>query len=100
MFRQLKSVPISYKRQGYIYFLCLNYTYLTEKVQQRIFQLCLEITSEYYQALFKFLTTDPDDLPAWRIASDYFIPVNNLYKLRKEFFIEFEKRYKYENRIA
>jgi len=100
MFRELKSVPLSYKRQGYIFFLCQNYAYLENRVQNRISQLCLEITGEYYQALFKFLTSDPDEIPAWRIAQDYYIPVNRLYKLRKQFFIEYDKRYKYENRIA
>ena len=100
MFRQLKSVPISYKRQGYIFFLCLNYAYLGEKMQQRIVQLCIEVSTENYGALFKFLTTDPDEMPAWRIAADNYVPVNKLYKLRKEFFIRYEKKYKYENHIA
>lgn len=100
MFRELKSIPVSYKRQGYIFFTCLNYVYLGNKMQQRIHQLCLEITSEDYQALFKFLTTDPYEMPAWRIAQNYCVPVNRLYKLRKQFYIEYEKKYKYENNIA
>ena len=100
MFRELKSIPLSYKRQGYIFFLCQNYAYLENKIQTRINQLCLELTSEDYQALFKFLTTAPNDVPAWRIAQDYFIPVNRLYKLRKDFYLEYDKRYRYENRIA
>ena len=65
-------------------------------MQHRIAQLCLEISGEDYAALFKFLTTDPDDMPAWRIASDNFISVNKLYKLRKEFYIRYENKYKYE----
>lgn len=97
MFRQLKSIPVPYKRQGYIFFVCLNYIYLSDEMKKRIFGLCMEITGEYYQALFRFLTTDPDEMPAWRIASDYYVSVNKLYKLRKEFFIRYEKLYKFEN---
>lgn len=97
MFRELKSIPVSYKRQGYIFFTCLNYGYLSGKMQERIYQLCIEVTSEHYQALFKFLTTDPNDLPAWRISQEYGIPVNNLYKLRKQFYLLYEKKYKFEN---
>ena len=69
-------------------------------MKQRIIQLCIEITSENYQALFRFLTVDPDEMPAWRIASEYYISVNKLYKLRKQFFILYEKRYKFENCAA
>ena len=97
MFRQLKSIPVSYKRQGYIFFLCLNYNYLSEEMKQRIVQLCIDISAEDYRPLFKFLTTNPDEMPAWRIAGEYFIPVNRLYKLRKEFYIKYESKYKYEN---
>ena len=100
MFRELKSIPLTYKRQGYIFFTCLNYSYLNHKTQEQIYQLCIEITSEDYHALFMFLTTDPNEKPAWQISQDYCIPVNRLYKLRKEFYIEYEKRYKFQNNIA
>lgn len=100
MFRELKSIPLSYKRQGFIFFTCLNYSYLHPTAQEQIHQLCIEISPEDYQALFEFLTTDPNEKPAWRIAQDSFIPVNRLYKLRKAFYIEYEKRYKFQNNIA
>lgn len=58
MFRFKKSVPVSYDRQGYIYFASRLYKELPQKAQQAILNLCLECGGEYYQALFEFVTTD------------------------------------------
>ena len=58
MFRFKKSVPVSYERQGYVYFASLLYREMPEQAQQEILNLCLECGGEYYQALFEFVTTD------------------------------------------
>ena len=58
MFRYKKSIPVSYERQGYIYFTSLLYRELPEGAQRKILNLCLEAGGEYYQALFEFVTTD------------------------------------------
>ena len=58
MFRFKKSVPVSYDRQGYIYFTSRLYEELPPRAQQVIVNLCLECGGEYYQALFEFVTTD------------------------------------------
>ena len=58
MFRYKKSVPVSYERQGYIYFKSRCYTQLTEKEQHKILNLCLEAGGEHHRALFDFITTD------------------------------------------
>lgn len=58
MFRFKKAVPVSYERQGYIYFKSRCYRDLPEAEQQRIVNLCLASGGEYYQALFEFVTTD------------------------------------------
>lgn len=58
MFRYKKSIPVSYERQGYIYFSSLLYRELPEGAQRKILNLCLETGGEYYQALFEFVTTD------------------------------------------
>lgn len=58
MFRYKKSVPVSYERQGYIYFVSRCYRDLPPGEQRRILNLCLEAGGEYYQALFDFVTTD------------------------------------------
>lgn len=58
MFRFKRSVPVSYDRQGYIYFKSRLYEELPQAEQQAIVNLCLECGGEYYQALFQFVTTD------------------------------------------
>lgn len=58
MFRFKRSVPVSYDRQGYIYFTSRLYEELPPRAQQEIVNLCLECGGEYYQALFQFVTTD------------------------------------------
>ena len=58
MFRYKKSVPVSYERQGYIYFASRLYRELTEEQQRKLLNLCLQCGGEHYQALFEFVTTD------------------------------------------
>lgn len=58
MFRFKRSVPVSYDRQGYIYFTSRLYEELPPRAQQEIVNMCLECGGEYYQALFQFVTTD------------------------------------------
>ena len=59
MFRYKKSVPVSYERQGYIYFSSLLYREMPEKAQRKILNLCMECGGgDYYRALFEFVTTD------------------------------------------
>lgn len=58
MFRFKKSVPVSYERQGYIYFKSLCYKDLPRQDQHRLLNLCLEAGGEYYQPLFEFVTSN------------------------------------------
>lgn len=58
MFRYKKSVPVSYERQGYIYFASRLYRELTEEQQHKLLNLCLQCGGEHYHALFEFVTTD------------------------------------------
>lgn len=58
MFRYKKSIPVSYERQGYIYFSSLLYRELPERAQEKILNLCIAAGEENYQALFEFVTTD------------------------------------------
>ena len=56
MFRYKKSVPVSYERQGYIYFASRLYRELTEEQQRKLLNLCLQCGGEHYRALFEFVT--------------------------------------------
>lgn len=58
MFRYKKSVPVSYDRQGYIYFKSRCFQELPEEEKHKIINLCLASGGEYHQALFEFVTTD------------------------------------------
>ena len=58
MFRFKKAVPVSYDRQGYIYFKSRLYKELPPAQQQKIVNLCVAAGGEYYQALFEFVTQD------------------------------------------
>ena len=58
MFRYKKSIPVSYERQGYVYFSSLLYRELPERAQEKILNLCIAAGKENYQALFEFVTTD------------------------------------------
>ena len=58
MFRFKKSVPVSYERQGYIYFKSLCYKVLPEAEQREIVNLCVRSAGEHYQALFQFVTSE------------------------------------------
>ena len=70
MFRYKKSVPVSYERQGYIYFASRLYRELTEEQQHKLLNLCLQCGGEHYHALYAaglvlFLTTFVFNLLAW-----------------------------------
>lgn len=58
MFRYKKSVPVSYERQGYIYFKSRCYGELPDREKRRILKLCAQAGGEYRQALFDYVTTD------------------------------------------
>lgn len=58
MFRYKKAVPVSYDRQGYIYFRSRLFRELSQTRQQRILDLCQRAGGEYAQALLEFVTQD------------------------------------------
>ena len=58
MFRHQKSIPLSYERQGYIYFTSRMYAELPERRRRKIRELCTEHGDEYADALLEFMTTD------------------------------------------
>ena len=58
MFRFKRSVPVSYDRQGYIYFVSRLFRDLPERQRREILRLCQECGGEYSAALLEFVTTD------------------------------------------
>lgn len=58
MFRFKRSIPVSYDRQGYIYFTSRLFRDLPERQRQEILDLCRECGGEYAAALLEFVTSD------------------------------------------
>lgn len=58
MFRFKRSIPISYNRQGYIYFTSRLFQNLPKRQQSEIRNLCQQCGGEYSAALLEFVTTD------------------------------------------
>lgn len=58
MFRFKRSIPVSYDRQGYIYFASRLFRNLPNKQREAIQDLCRECGGEYSAALLEFVTTD------------------------------------------
>lgn len=89
MFRYKKSIPLSYERQGYIYFASKLYRELTPRAQQKIVDLCVECGRGNYQALFEFVTTDTGAAALclkYHIASE-----TTIYRMVREYYLKFPK---------
>mgnify|MGYP001228141712 CR=1 FL=1 len=90
MFRYKKSVPVSYERQGYIYFSSLLYREMPEKAQRKILNLCMECGGgDYYRALFEFVTTDAN---ATYICMKHSLSRSTLERIVRKYYEGFPRR--------
>ena len=65
-FKKMRSLNMSYNRQGKIYFICHNYADMPDTVRAKIDTLCAKVAPEEHRAaLMRALTTDE---PLERIA--------------------------------
>lgn len=88
MFKKMKSLNMSYNKQGLIYFTCANFDSQPPEVQDKILNLCMKIGKEYYQALFDMMTTGKGVL---EISNKYYISESTVFRLKRKFYIEWEK---------
>ena len=88
MFRFRKSVPLSYDRQGYIYFCSRIYKMLQRKKQERIKQICREAGGEYHEALLEFVT---GKLTAPEVCGKYFISQATLDRAVRRYYLSFPR---------
>lgn len=86
MFRFKKSVPVSYDRQGYIYFLSRLYDHLPADRQEKIRQHCRTTGGEHAKALFTFVTTD---LNATAICARFFLSRSTLDRVVRKYYMDF-----------
>ena len=78
-----KNYRMTYKKQGYIFFCCQNYSALSSRLKKKIDRLCAEVGKENSKALFEALTADRSvELTAAR----HFVNKHSLYKMLHEFF--------------
>lgn len=88
MFRPKTSLPLSYERQGYIYFTSKQYKALPKEKRERIDKLCLEAGGEYYKALLEYVTTDTS---VTKICLTYHIDDNTLNRILRRYYMKFPK---------
>ena len=84
MFKKIRSVKIPYKKQGLIYFVCMNVRDMPKDIQRKILNLCIEVGKEDYKALYEVLTNDSKSI--LNISLKYHINEKTLYKMRKKFY--------------
>ena len=58
MFRVKRSINVSEKRQGYIYYVSLLYPELSRKRKEKLEELCRRAGGDYADAVLEFVTTD------------------------------------------
>lgn len=91
MYRFKKSIPVSYTKQGFIYFKSLLYYELPQHEQKQIVNACLRAAGgEYYKAVFDFVTCD--NMSAQAICMKYFISRSTLERAVKKYYIDMAQR--------
>ena len=86
MFRLKTSLPLSYERQGYIYFTSKNYKKLPEEKRQRIDELCRKAGGEYHKALLEYVTTDSS---VTKICLLHHVDDNTLHRAVNRYYMNF-----------
>ena len=89
MFRYRKGIPLSYNRQGYIFFQSLLYRELSPRDQERIVKLCKQCARQYWKALLEYVTT-PANAPY--IEMKHHISQSTLYRVTREYYLRFPKK--------
>lgn len=88
MFKKRRGIKLPYNKQGLIYFTCINAKDMSEEMQQRIKNLCEEVTADYSEALYTLLTDDKLNVHA--VALRYHICESQLYQYRRKFYEKYE----------
>ena len=83
MFKKRRGIKLPYKRQGLIYFTCLDIANQRPEVVEKINRLCDKIGGEYRDELYQVMTTEQS---VRSIAMQHHISETTLYNLRKQFY--------------
>lgn len=89
MFRYRKGIPLSYNRQGYIFFQSLLFPELSQRDQERIIKLCKQSARQYWKALLEYVTTSAN---APYIEMKHSISQSTLYRVTREYYLRFPRK--------
>lgn len=89
MFRYKRSLPVSYERQGYIYFASRLYEDMPERAQQTIDALCRHCGGEYCRALHEFVTTDAG---ATAVCTRHHLSPSTLERIVRRYYEQFPRK--------
>ena len=87
MYRYKKSIPLSYERQGVIYFYSLLYRELDADQQGIIRKICRTAGGEHYRALLEYVTEGEDIL---LVCQRHFISRSTLLRAVKRYYLAME----------
>ena len=98
MFRYKSGIPMSYNRQGYVYFASRLYKHWPQEVRNVIDGICRQAVKEsnirggqkhYVQALTEFVTTD---IRAEQLECRYGINRDSFYRCVRAYYMLFPER--------
>lgn len=83
-----KNIPLSYERQGYIYFCCKSYGRLPERQKQKIRDTAARECGPYAEPVMRFVTGDEG---AAAICASAYISDMTLYRAVRRFYLGFPR---------
>lgn len=87
-FRFKKAIPVSYDRQGYIFFISRRYRELDLQERRKIRALCARAGKEYREALLEFVTTGTG---AAAVCAKHYISASTLERAVRRYYIAFDE---------
>ena len=85
-FRFKRAIPVSYDRQGFIFFTSKRYRELSAEERKRIRQLCAKAGGEHRDALLEFVTTDTTSA---LVCAKHYLSESTLERAVKRYYIAF-----------
>ena len=85
-FRYKSGIPLSYDRQGYVYFQSKLYRELSQDDQKTIRDLCKMSAGHYWRAVLEFVTTDAN---ATYIENKHHVSHATLYRAVQRYYMIF-----------
>lgn len=88
-FKYKKGIPVSYDKQGYVYFTSKRYREFSQEDQKTIRDLCKMSAGYHWQAILEFVTTDAN---ATYIENKHHISHATLYRYVQRYYVQFPNK--------